>query len=83
MFMFLAMVTWIAINKCTSALCITLYCLCIVAVAYFCYCCGYLHCMKPYCRAFWDVNRRWSIVGRNISSEDVENGDCEVQGTVI
>ena len=83
MFMFLAMVTWIAINKCTSALCITLYCLCIVAVAYFCYCCGYLHCMKPYCRAFWDVNRRWSIVGRNISSEDAENGDCEVQGTVI
>ncbi|CAB3989770.1 E3 ubiquitin- ligase MARCH1-like isoform X1 [Paramuricea clavata] len=78
MFMFLAMVMWIATNKCTSALCITLYCLCIVAVAYFCYCCGYLHCMKPYCRAFWDINRRWSVVGRRISSENVENCDSKV-----
>lgn len=71
--MFLGMVMWIAYERCTLPLCIALYCLCIEAVAYFCYSCGYLHCMKPYCREFRDVKRRWSIAHRRISSEAAVN----------
>ncbi|XP_046846644.1 E3 ubiquitin-protein ligase MARCHF11-like [Xenia sp. Carnegie-2017] len=67
MFIFVAIVIWIASKRCASELCISLYCLCFVAIAYFCYCCGYLNCMKPYCKSFWDLNRRWAVVSRRTS----------------
>ena len=65
--LFLAMVIWIASRQCVLPLCIALYCLSLLAIAYLCYSCSYVRCMKKFCWGFLDVNRQWSIEGDRVS----------------
>lgn len=67
MIIFTGMITWIATQKCTSPVCVTLYVVCGVALIYFFYCCGCVEYSRRYWSSLLSVNRVWRIYGREDS----------------
>ena len=79
MVIFTGMITWIAAQGCISPVCVTLYCVCGIAVFYFFYCCGCVEYSRRYWKALLSVNKVWRIYGRE---DSLKNFKHHIQKTI-